>query len=351
MLAQLVRVVGQPQQVQIGHRARVQPRVTHGQPVGDHRRARGLRLQAGDPAGGVHEHVGGRQQSRHLVGEPVHVHGRLTGELVAQLLAQLLVASRQAHDRAHLGHVHQLAYGTRQIAHPPAAAGDDHHPALSGQTQRAASLHRTAWPGELIGDQRAHQLRTAHSGDPLDRAHRLPVHHQMHVDARLRPEEQARQIGDRRHRGTSDRVGAAQARKHDGHGRVRRDDHVRIVLGDAARQRARAEQAQQPPRHPANRRHTLQQPVNNRVRPRHEPQLHPISVLDDRLQQAPHRGEPVDDSHLGRLPGLLDLARQRAGGGGVALTHIGGEDQHAATQSFGLCAPACAGRARFTLAT
>ncbi len=100
----------------------------------------GLRLQAGDAAGGVHEHVGGRQQPRHLVGEPVHVHALLAGELGVQPFAQLLVASRQAHDRAHLGLAQQLAHGARDVAHTPAAAGDDDHPARLGQAQRAAGL-------------------------------------------------------------------------------------------------------------------------------------------------------------------------------------------------------------------
>ena len=66
------------------------------------------------------------------------------------------------------------------------------------------------------------------------------------VDARLRPEEQARQIGDRGDRRAAHRSGAAQSREHDGDGGVGRDDHVGIVLGDGAPERARPEQAQQP---------------------------------------------------------------------------------------------------------
>ena len=77
VLAQLVGVVREPQQVEHRHLARVQARVADRQPVGDDRRAGGARLQAGDAAGGVHEHVGGREQLGHAVGEAVDVDARL----------------------------------------------------------------------------------------------------------------------------------------------------------------------------------------------------------------------------------------------------------------------------------
>ena len=100
--------------------------------------------------------------------------------------------------------------------------------------------------------------------------------------------------------GAVDLAAPAQPREHDGDRRVGRDDHVGVVLGDRARQRPRAEQAQQPARQPADRQHVLEQPVDDRVGPREQPQLHAVAVLDDGAQHAPHRGEPVDDRDLGR---------------------------------------------------
>jgi hypothetical protein len=44
MFAQLARVVGEPQQAELGHHARVQARVSDWQAVGDDRRAGGLGL-------------------------------------------------------------------------------------------------------------------------------------------------------------------------------------------------------------------------------------------------------------------------------------------------------------------
>ena len=231
---------------------------------------------------------------------------------------------------ADLRQLAELAHGALDVPHPPAAAGDDHHAALLGQAERAPSLQRTARPEEIGRDQRAHEAHAALPGDPLDRRHRLAVHHQVHVDPGLRPEEQARQVGDRRHRGAVDHFGAPQPREHDRDRRVGGDDHVGVVFGDAPRQRARAQQPQQPARKPANRRDVLEQPVDERVRPRHQAQLHAIAVLDHGPQHPSHRREAVDDRDLGLLGRVLDLIGQRPRGRGMTLADVGGQDQDAA---------------------
>ncbi len=59
-----------------------------------------------------------------------------------------------------------------------------------------------------------------------------------------------------------------------------------------ARQRARAEQAQQPAHEHAHGRDLLEQPVDDRVGPREEAQLHAVAVLDDRAQQRPIAARP-----------------------------------------------------------
>ncbi len=125
-------------------------------------------------------------------------------------------------------------------------------------------------------------------------------------------------------------AGAAQPREHDGDRGVGRDDHVGLVLGDAARERPGAEQAQLPAGQPADGGHALQQPVDERVAPRQEAQLYAVTVLDDLAQHAPHRGEAVDHLDLGLLGGGFDLLGQRTGRGGVALADVGGEDQDTA---------------------
>ena len=152
----------------------------------------------------------------------------------------------------------------------------------------------------------------------------------MHVNPRLRPEEQAGEVGDRGHGGAAHRAGAAQPREHHRDGGIGGDDHVGLVLGDAARQRAGAEQAQLPARQPADGGHVLEQPVDQRVAPGQEAQLHAVAVLDDLAQHTPHRGEAVDHRDLGRLGGAFDLLGQRAGSRGVPLADFGREDQDTA---------------------
>ncbi len=115
--------------VELRHRARVE--AARGRRAARRRRpaAGGLRLQAGDAAGRVHEHVGGGQQVGHLVGEAVDVHARLAGEGArASFSASWLVAPGEADDARDLRHAAELAHGALDVADAPAAAGDDHHP-------------------------------------------------------------------------------------------------------------------------------------------------------------------------------------------------------------------------------
>ena len=238
VLAQLVGVVGQQQQVERRHRACVDAGVAHGQPVGDDRGARRHRLQAGHPAGGVHQHVGRRQHVGHAVGEAVDVDPIVAGEVAPQAVGEVLVAPRQAHDCGDLGQLRELAHRSGDVANTPAAARYDHHAPLLGQGERAPRVGGRPRLQELSRDQRADELDAVAAGDRLHRRHRLVVHHQVHVDSGLGPEEQPGQVGDRGNRRTRHGSRSSQAREHDGDGRVGGHDHVRFVFGDLARQRA-----------------------------------------------------------------------------------------------------------------
>ena len=153
---------------------------------------------------------------------------------------------------------------------------------------------------------------------------RLAVHDHVHVDARLRPEEQTGQVGDRCDRRARDLAGAPQPRQHDRDGRISRDDHVGIVLGDRARERTRAQPAEQARGDRADRPHVVEQAVDERVRPRHEAQLHAVAVLDDRSAargpSLPARRSRSPASRLGRV---VQLRGERARGRRMALSHIG----------------------------
>ena len=176
-------------------------------------------------------------------------------------------------------------------------------------------------------------------------AHRLAVHHEVHVDPGLGPEEQAGEVGDRGDRRARHLAAAAQAREHDGDRRVGGDDHVGLVFGDRARQRARAEAGTAAGARTSGRarraRAASRRPCRSRGRT--------AAARGSRPRRpgaaAAHRGEPVDDGHLGRLRGGLDLLAQRACGRGVALADVGGEDQDALRRP-GVRRRACGGACR-----
>ena len=180
---------------------------------------------------------------------------------------------------------------------------------------------------ELRRDQRPHQLHAAGARNPLDRLKRLAVHHEVHVDPRLRPEEQAGQVGDGCDGHAVDFAPRAQTGEDHRDGRVGRDDHVRVVFGDRPGQRARAEHAEQPPRQQPEGQDVLEHPVDERVCPGEEAELDAVAILDDRAQHPSHRVETVDDRDLGVLRRGLDLLGEGACGRGMTLAHIGREDQ------------------------
>jgi hypothetical protein len=70
----------------------------------------------------MYEHVGGREDLGHALGEAVDAHERLLRECALEPLLKLLVAPCQAHDRAHSRDLGDLAHGALDVADAPAAA-------------------------------------------------------------------------------------------------------------------------------------------------------------------------------------------------------------------------------------
>ena len=90
--------------------------------VRDHWALAGERLEAGDAARGVDEHVRRGQQVAHRVGEAEHPHARLVGERHSRAERAFLIASCEADD----GRIELERSGNRarKVAHAPAAPGD-----------------------------------------------------------------------------------------------------------------------------------------------------------------------------------------------------------------------------------
>ena len=184
-----------------GHLLREQRCVTRRRAVGDHGTIAGESLEAGDAAGGVHEHVSRGQEVVHRVGEAEHLHARFPGERGLEPHASRRIASGEAdHGRVEL---QRRRHGSREVAYAPAAAGDDDDRPLARQAERAPGLDGRPRRVELRSHQRRHGMRAAEPGDALDARHEALVHHEVQVDALVGPQLEAREVGDRRTRGTS----------------------------------------------------------------------------------------------------------------------------------------------------
>ena len=303
VLAQLVGVVGQPQQVERGHRAGVQARVADGQPVGDDRRAGGPRLQAGDAAGGVHEHVGGGQQLGHLVGEAVHVHARLVGER-PRAACSASCSLRPARQTM------LLTSGTLMNSRTAPAMSPTPQPPPETTTTRPSSgrpsarraVERAARLQELGRDQRAHELHAARArrcarpsgidSPYITRCMSMPGWAQKNRPVRSVIVATVGQLTSPVRRSRASTTVTA------GYVETTTSGSCSAIVRASGRE---PKQAQQPAREHADGQHVLEQPVDERVGPREEAQLHAVAVLDDRPQHGAHRGEAVDDGDLGVL--------------------------------------------------
>ena len=83
------------------------------------------RLEAGDAAGAVHEHVGGGQQLAHAVGEAEDADVLAARERLVKLAANALVAAGDADD-VRVGDRGRRLRGAGEVADAPAAARYDH---------------------------------------------------------------------------------------------------------------------------------------------------------------------------------------------------------------------------------
>ena len=214
---------------------------------------------------------------------------------------------------AHLGHAHELARPRRATSPTPQPPPETTHHAPRPRAGRAARARLRSGSAAAGTPRRSAGARAARCPRPairstegidspyMTRCMSIPGCAQKNRPVRSVIVATVGQL-------TSPR--AAQPREHDGDRRVGRDDDVGVVLGDRARERARAERAQQrAARAQRIGQHVLEQPVDDRVAPGDEAQLHAVAVLDDRAQHAPHRGEAVDHRDLGALGRALDLLR------------------------------------------
>ena len=107
--------------------------------VRDDRTSTGERLQAGNPAGRVHQHVRGSEQIAHRVDESEHPHPRLAGKRTLETHASPLIAAGEA-DHRHTFELERCLDGSVEITNRPAATRDDDKRPLLRQAERLPGL-------------------------------------------------------------------------------------------------------------------------------------------------------------------------------------------------------------------
>ena len=204
--------------------------VADGQAVGDDRAAARHRLEAGHAAGRVHEHVGRREQVGHPVGEAEHAHVARRRRSAASRRSRAASLRPATQTTVVSGSAAELVDGALEVADAPAAAGDDDDVAArrAGRARRARRRARAA-RGTPPRSAAARPARCRARRSARRRATDCVVHHEVGVDAALRPEEEPRHVGDRRDRRHVDLAAAAQVAEHDGDRRVGRDDDVGVA--------------------------------------------------------------------------------------------------------------------------
>ncbi len=271
--------------------------------------------------------VGGVEQIRHAVGEAEDPDPRLGAEARAQRLARHRVAAGERdHPRATDGEGH--VDRPREVADAPAAPGHQDRGAVADEAE-ARTRHRPLRRVQERGrHERAHERRAPPARDALDRRDRALVHHQVQVHAAMSPERVAAEVRDGRAHRDVERAAEPQPAERRGERRMRRDDDVGAGLAD--------ERDQSPPRGPredpggecAGRSDAVRQPVEDVIRPRRPSQLGSVSVPDQVGEERPERGQALAYDDLHPVATAQPLG-ERAGGGGMALAHVGGEHQDA----------------------
>ena len=296
-----------------------------GSAVGDNRAASHERLEAGHPAGGVNEHVGGREQFAHLVAEPEDANSHLPGERLGELRPERLVSPAET-DNERGRQLQACAHGAREIPHPPAAAGDDDDGCVERQDQLAPCLLAGTRLEERARDERPDATGAPDPGYPLDRRDAGGVHDEVEVDPGVSPELEPGKIGGRRARGHRQAAAASQMAEHARCRRKGRDDDVRPVALDQPEQRSRAEERKARAPESAERGNTSEEAVKEAEDPGGEAQLPAVGVEQDEAKQSAESNQRVADHHLDVSSLADELGRECPRRSRVTLPDLGGED-------------------------
>ncbi len=275
----------------------------------------------------MNERVGGREQFVHPIAKAADPNPRLAGERLGEPPPERLVPPGET-DNHRRRQLQARPRRSREVADPPAAAGDDDHPFVEGQGQFAPRLFARAGLEECGRDERPDAPDAPNPGHPLDGRDAGSVHHQVEVDPAVSPELESGKIGGggtRRHRQASL---ASEIAEHARCRRIGRDDDVRPVALDQPQQRACAEQRKARPPQTAKRGNASEEAIEKAEDPGRETELEAVGVEQDEAKQAAESNERVADQDLDVSSLADELGSECPRRGGVTLPDHGGEDDN-----------------------
>jgi len=278
----------------------------------------------------VDEDVRRREPVPHAVCEAHRADAVLGPELGGDPCAQRFIAPAHHDDGRAACRRKRDTRGACDVAHAPAASGDQHDRIAFGQTERFPCLAPVARLEELRIGQAAHMgdLR----GDAGARSHfrrRLRVDDEMKVELRVCPEPQRRQVGDRRHQRNVDLSSPMHTAENLIGAGIGGDDHVRRRVVDHGCQARTRQPVGGAAGSPTDRRYPGHGEVGDieRAREAGERALGPFA--DDAVDHGPGGSEAVDDRDTRLGPAATDLIGEQARREVVTLTDVCGEDEDA----------------------
>jgi hypothetical protein len=186
----------------------------------------------------VHEHVARPQKLGHPLGEAEDAHPWVIGETTPQRVLRDRVASGDDDDVCGARGERFLGRAL-QVPDAPSTARHHGHAAVEAKAERAPGVSRRGCLEEAAAHDRPDVRCARAARDTLDALDRTRMGDEVQVDARMAPEREVGQIGDRRADGHIELPAPAHPSEHARERRVRGHDDVRPVAAHERRIRRR----------------------------------------------------------------------------------------------------------------
>ena len=199
--------------------------------VGDDRTTPGDGLETRHAAGRMHERVRGCEQIAHSAGETQDAHMRVVTEFGSKVTLERFVAARNR-DHVCIRNRDGRARRAGEVTNPPTASRDHNEASSLRNPELAPYRSAVGRREELTRDERPCHPSAPGSGLALDLGDEALVHDEVQVDARVSPEADAAEVGDRRARDSGDASSTPEMPEHARRSREGRDHEIGVVLAN-----------------------------------------------------------------------------------------------------------------------